>query len=106
MNKVKSSPVRLYRVGGGEFGKALLKKIPIAAGALLFAAALVFTSCSNDSDSGGDSGGGTPKHAVTFGVEGGNGTIKATVGGTEVYSPYQAERNKVIGQNSSFARIG
>ena len=101
MNKVKSTPVRLYR-GGGELGKALLKKVPIAAaGVLLFAAALVFTSCSNDSDSGETP---TPKHAVTFSVEGGNGTLKAAVGGTlkaevegvEISSPYQAERNKTV----------
>ncbi|WP_433277767.1 leucine-rich repeat domain-containing protein [Treponema sp. SP13] len=50
MNKTKS---RLYVCIGGGLGKTLLKKIPIrAAGALLFAAALVFTSCSNDSGSG------------------------------------------------------
>ncbi|MGI0530360.1 leucine-rich repeat domain-containing protein [Treponema socranskii] len=50
MNKTKSSPY--ICIGGGELGKTLLKKIPIRAiGALLFAAALVFTSCSNDSDS-------------------------------------------------------
>ena len=49
MNKTKSSP---YICIGG-LGKTLLKKIPITAiGALLFAAALVFTSCSNDSGSG------------------------------------------------------
>ena len=48
----KMNPVHLYR--GGVFGKALLKKVPITAGALLFAAALVFTSCSNGSDSGGE----------------------------------------------------
>ncbi|MDR9860343.1 leucine-rich repeat domain-containing protein, partial [Treponema socranskii] len=55
-----------------------------AAGVLLFAAALVFTGCSNGSDSGG--GTPTPKHAVTFSVDGGNGTLKATVGGTEISS--------------------
>ncbi|ERF60867.1 hypothetical protein HMPREF1325_0131 [Treponema socranskii subsp. socranskii VPI DR56BR1116 = ATCC 35536] len=91
MNKVKSTPVRLYR-GGGGLGKALLKKVPIAAaGVLLFAAALVFTSCSNDSDSAG-----TPKHAVTFSVEGGNGTIKATVGGTEINSGDTVEQGKIV----------
>ncbi|MDR9859997.1 hypothetical protein H0R97_10380, partial [Treponema socranskii] len=58
-----------------------------AAGVLLFAAALIFTGCSN----GSDSGGGTPptpppKHAITFSVDGGNGTLKAAVGGTEISS--------------------
>ncbi|MDR9859266.1 hypothetical protein [Treponema socranskii] len=58
---------------------------------MLFAAALVFTSCSNDSDSAG-----TPKHAVTFSVEGGNGTIKATVGGTEISSGDAVEQGKIV----------
>ena len=41
---------------------------------------------------------GTPptKYNVTFGVDGGHGTLKAEVDGAEVHSPYQAERNKVI----------
>ena len=41
---------------------------------------------------------GTPptKYNVTFGVSGTGGTLKAEVDGTEVHSPYQAERNKVI----------
>ena len=59
---------------------------------MLFAAALVFTSCSN----GSDSGGGTPKHTVTFSVEGGNGTIKATVGGTEINSGDTVEQGKIV----------
>ncbi|WP_231364424.1 hypothetical protein [Treponema socranskii] len=93
MNKVKSNPVRLYR--GGELGKALLKKVPIAAGVLLFAAALVFTGCSNGSDSGGSTPP-LPKHAITFGVEGGNGTLKATVGGTEINSGDTVEQGKIV----------
>ena len=36
------------------------------------------------------------KYNVTFGVSGTGGTLKAEVDGTEVHSPYQAERNKVI----------
>ena len=59
---------------------------------MLFAAALVFTSCSN----GSDSGGGTPKHAVTFGVDGGNGTIKATVDGSEINSGDTVEQGKIV----------
>ena len=59
---------------------------------MLFAAALVFTSCSN----GSDSGGGTPKHAVTFGVDGGNGTIKATVDGSEISSGDTVEQGKIV----------
>ena len=68
--------------------------MPIAAGVLLFAAALVFTSCSN----GSDSGGGTPKHAVTFGVDGSpaNGTIKAKVDGTEINSGDTVEQGKIV----------
>ena len=87
----KINPVRLYR--GGELGKALLKKVPIIAGVLLFAAALVFTGCSNGSDSGGTP---TPKHAVHFGVEGGNGTLKAKVGGTEIGSGDTVEQGKTV----------
>ncbi|MDR9859289.1 InlB B-repeat-containing protein [Treponema socranskii] len=59
---------------------------------MLFAAALVFTGCSN----GSDSGGGTPKHAVTFGVDGGNGTIKATVDGSEISSGDTVEKGKIV----------
>ena len=92
MTENKMNPVHLYR--GGELGKALVKKLPIAAGVLLFAAALVFTSCSN----GSDSGGGTPKHAVTFGVDGSpaNGTIKAKVDGTEINSGDTVEQGKIV----------
>jgi len=81
MNKTKSRPYICIR---GGLGKTLLKKIPLAAaGVLLFAAALVFTSCSDGSDSGGK----TPpaSYVVTFGVDGGNGTLKAQPeGGGEV----------------------
>ncbi|MBM7021955.1 leucine-rich repeat domain-containing protein [Treponema sp. Marseille-Q4523] len=69
----------------------------MAAGALLFAASLVFTGCSN----GSDSGGGTPptpptKYAITFSVDGGNGTLKATVGGAEINSGDKVEQGKTI----------
>ncbi|WP_433003094.1 leucine-rich repeat protein [Treponema socranskii] len=65
---------------------------------MLFAAALVFTGCSNDS---GSDGGGTPptpkpKHAITFSVDGGNGTLKATVGGAEINSGDKVEQGKTI----------
>ncbi|ERK01637.1 hypothetical protein HMPREF0860_2675, partial [Treponema socranskii subsp. socranskii VPI DR56BR1116 = ATCC 35536] len=43
-----------------------------------------------------DSGGGTPKHAVTFGVDGGNGTIKATVDGSEINSGDTVEQDKIV----------
>ncbi|WP_222864679.1 putative Ig domain-containing protein [Treponema sp. Marseille-Q4130] len=66
---------------------------------MLFAAALVFTSCSN----GGDSGGGTPptptpKHAVNFSVDGTNGTLKAKADGiTETAtSPISVEQGKTV----------
>ena len=62
---------------------------------MLFAAALVFTSCSNDSDSGNNTPP-TPKHAVTFSVEGGNGTLKATVGGTEISSGAEVEQDTIV----------
>ncbi|WP_433278428.1 leucine-rich repeat protein [Treponema sp. SP13] len=62
---------------------------------MLFAAALIFTGCSNDS---GSDGGGTPptSFAVTFGVDGGNGTLKAEVGGTEINSGDAVEKGKIV----------
>ncbi|MGI5057192.1 leucine-rich repeat domain-containing protein [Treponema socranskii] len=58
----------------------------------------VFVSCSNGSDSSG--GGGTPtpkpKYAITFSVEGANGTLKATVGGTEINSGDAVEKGKTV----------
>ncbi|MGI5097740.1 leucine-rich repeat domain-containing protein [Treponema socranskii] len=90
MNKVKTHPLRMYR--GGAFGKTLFKKLSIAAAcALLFAAAPVFMSCTNSSDSGGgnsggETGGGTntaETFTVSFSVEGGNGTLKAQSDGIE-----------------------
>ncbi|WP_432896887.1 InlB B-repeat-containing protein [Treponema socranskii] len=62
---------------------------------MLFAAALIFTGCSNGSDSGGGTPP-TPKHAITFSVDGGNGTLKATVGGTEISSGAEVEQGKTI----------
>ena len=64
---------------------------------MLFAAALVFTGCSN----GSDSGGGTPptpkpKHAITFSVDGGHGTLKAAVGGAEISSGDTVEQGKIV----------
>ena len=67
------------------------------AAALIIAAvltlALLFTGCPNAAGGGGNGGGSgtptptpTPKHAITFSVDGGNGTLKATVGGTEINS--------------------
>ncbi|WP_315602160.1 leucine-rich repeat protein [Treponema socranskii] len=62
---------------------------------MLFAAALIFTGCSNGSDSGGGTPS-TPKHAVTFSVDGGNGTLKAKVGGTEISSGAEVEQGKTV----------
>ena len=67
---------------------------------MLFAAALVFTGCSNGSDSGGTPP--TPpvpgSFAVNFSVEGGNGTLKAKADGvpeTDV-SPITVEHGKTV----------
>ena len=69
--------------------------------AALLTAALLFTGCSNAA-SGSDSGGGgtppTPKHEVTFGVDGANGTLKAKADGvaeTEA-SPITVEQGKTV----------
>ena len=63
---------------------------------MLFAAALVFTGCSNGSDSGGGTPTPKPKHAIAFSVDGGHGTLKATVGGTEINSGDTVEQGKTI----------
>ena len=65
---------------------------------MLFAAALIFTGCSNGSDSGGGTPTPTPKpkHAITFSVDGGNGTLTAAVGGTEISSGAEVEQGKTI----------
>ena len=70
---------------------------------MLFAAALVFTGCSNDS---GSDGGGTPTPtptppvpvscSIAFSVDGANGTLKATVGGTEINSGDAVEKGKTV----------
>ncbi|MDR9858911.1 InlB B-repeat-containing protein [Treponema socranskii] len=63
---------------------------------MLFTAALVFTGCSN----GSDSGGGTPPVpvpcSITFSVDGTHGTLTAKVGGTEINSGDKVEQGKTI----------
>ena len=68
---------------------------------LTLGAALVFTACPNNAGGSGSGGGGTPstpKHAVTFGVDGGHGTLKAKAdGGTETeMSPINVEKGKTV----------
>ncbi|MGI0529423.1 leucine-rich repeat domain-containing protein [Treponema socranskii] len=105
MNKVKTHPLHMYR--GGAFGKTLFKKLSIAAVcALLFAAAPVFISCTNSSDSGGgnsggETGGGTntaETFTVSFSVEGGNGTLKAQSDGIAETEPssISVEKGKTV----------
>ena len=59
--------------------------------------AMFFTACNQTGNTGG--GGGKPKHAVTFSVEGRNGTLKAKVEGeateTET-SPIAVEEGKTV----------
>ena len=57
---------------------------------------MVFTACPNVAGGGGSGGTPTPKHAVSFGVSGTGGTIKATVDGREITSPAHVEKNKTI----------
>ncbi|UTC89839.1 leucine-rich repeat domain-containing protein [Treponema denticola] len=66
---------------------------------LTLGAALVFTACPNNAGgNAGNSGGGTstPNHAVTFSVDGGNGTLKAEVDGTEINSGDKVEQGKIV----------
>ena len=87
MNKTKS--VDLYR---GVFGKDLVKKLPITAGALLFAATFIFTACPNNAGEVIS----MPKYAVNFKVDGGDGTIKAMVGGSEIHTGDLVEEDKIV----------
>ena len=62
--------------------------------------ALMFTACPNSAGGGGSGGGGNtphlPKHAVTFSVDGSYGTIKATVGVSEISSGDEVEQGKIV----------
>lgn len=63
--------------------------------------ALMFTACPNsaggsDSGSGGGNTPPLPKHAVSFSVDGGNGTIRATVGGSKISSGDEVEQGKIV----------
>ena len=68
---------------------------------LTLGAALVFTACPNNAGGSGSGGGGTPstpKHAVTFSVDGGHDTLKAKADGvteTDV-SPINVEKGKTV----------
>ena len=83
--------------------KTCLRKIGILAAAILFAAsvslALLFTACSNNA--GGNTGGGTPasvSYRITFRVDGGHGTLKATAEGIAETdkSPITVEKDKTV----------
>ena len=78
---------------------------------LLIGLALValfgMTACPNNAggnagnSGGGNSGGGgtptpKPKHAVTFSVDGGYGTLTAKVGGSEISSGAEVEQGKIV----------
>jgi len=78
--------------------KALGAFWKLGAVALIIATlAMFFTACNQTGNTGG--GGGKPKQAVTFSVEGGNGTLKAKVEGeateTEA-SPITVEEGKTV----------
>ena len=64
--------------------------------AAFLAVALLFTGCPNNAGGGGTPS--TPKYAVTFSVDGGNGTLKAKAdGGTETdVSPINVEKDKTV----------
>ena len=61
----------------------------------LITATIFFVACKQTGNTGGES---TPKHAITFGVEGGNGTIKAKVDGVDETStsPINIEEGKTV----------
>ena len=77
----------------------------ITAAVLALIALFGMTACPNAAggSGSGSGGGGTPptptpppKHAVNFSVDGGNGTLKATVGGTEINSGDTVEQGKTV----------
>ena len=83
--------------------RTCLRKIGILAAAILFAAsvslALLFTACPNNA--GGNTGGGTPasvSYRITFRVDGGHGTLKATAEGVAETdkSPISVEKDKTV----------
>ena len=83
----------LHKKGGAALVTAALIVLTLGA-------ALVFTACPNNAGGSGSGGGTppTPKHAVTFGVDGGHGTLKAKAdGGTETeMSPINVEKGKTV----------
>ena len=79
-------------------GKALGAFKKLGAVALITATlAVCFTAC-NQTGGGGGKPTPTPKpkHAITFGVEGGNGTLKAKVDGGEIASGKEVEEGKTV----------
>ena len=75
------------------------------AAALIIAAVLALialfgmTACPNNAGGSGSGGGGTPptpKHAIMFSVEGGNGTLTAKVDGSGISSGAEVEQGKIV----------
>lgn len=67
--------------------------------AFALAASLLFTACPNSAGGSGSGSSGTPptpKHAITFSVDGGNGTIKAEVDGREIHTGDLVEQGKIV----------
>ncbi len=62
--------------------------------AFALAALLLFTACPNAAKP--EQPAPTPKHAVTFSVDGGDGTIKAEVDGREIHTGDAVEQGKIV----------
>ena len=86
---------------------ALKRAAALIIAALLLAAVLLFTGCphkpADNSGGGGSTGGGgggshpaVQKYAITFDVEGGNGTLKAKAGGVQISSGDKVEQGKTV----------
>ena len=87
---------------------ALKRAAALIIAALLLAAVLLFTGCPHKpadnsgggSSTGGGGGGGShsavQKYAITFDVEGGNGTLKAKAGGVQISSGDKVEQGKTV----------
>ena len=62
----------------------------------LIAITLIFTGCPNNAGGSPTLPASTPKYTVTFNVADGNGTLKATVDGSEISSGNNVERGKSV----------
>ena len=86
----------MKRSNSKQKAQSAFKKL--GAVALITATLAMFFSACNQTGNTGGGGESTPKHAITFGVEGGNGTLKAKAYGVAetTTSPINVEEGKAV----------